>query len=284
MSAEFAERHGISSKAVRDIWNLRTWTTVTKPFWTQEDKALYHRKMIKKGHKNEQPALCLISRKACSGNGTNDHARHESLPTKQHRKNETWSARGAGAAWPIEPDVPAANEDARSAIADYWCASNGSELPDFPGPIQATYNNMGLARDSPFPRKFPCSFTDPFTSLCTSADAPTHDLSIDFMRYDLALRGPTCDKTLKGLDPQVCPNPQGEASLLSCRHPLRAASRGPPVGCVTAADNVMTVSPVSSWHDESCARRWCILHLRHQGIPARSGILISAAMSGGWDV
>ena len=202
---------------------------------------------------NEQPALCPISSKACSGNGTNDHARHESLPTKQHRKNETWSARGAGAAWPIKPDVPAANEDARSAIADYSCASNGSELPDFPGPIQATYNNMGLARDSPFPRKFPCSFTDPFTSLCTSADAPTHDLSIDFMRYDLALRGPTCDKTLKGLDPQVCPNPQGEASLLSCRHPLRAASRGPPVGCVTAADNVMTVSPVSSWHDESCA-------------------------------
>jgi hypothetical protein len=29
--------HGISTKAVRDIWNLRTWSHVTKPFWTAKD-------------------------------------------------------------------------------------------------------------------------------------------------------------------------------------------------------------------------------------------------------
>ena len=293
MAAEFAERYGISSKAVRDIWNLRTWTTVTKPYWTQEDEALHRRKMIRRVLKNDHPALCPIGSKASSGNGTNDTTRHESLPTKRHVENETWSA---SAAWPIKPDVPAANKD-RFGIADFSCASNGSELPDLGGPIQAGYNNMGLARDPPFPRKFPSSFTDPFTSFCASADAPSaaavpaspnpqertgtfagqshgqtryfpdaptcdgshlRDIRIACMRYDLALRGlqpsEPCDQTPGGLDPQVYPNAQGEASLLSCRHPPREAIRGRPVGCVTAADNVMTVSLVSSWHGESCAQ------------------------------
>ena len=31
-------------KAVRDVWNLRTWTSVTRPFWTPADQAFFLRK------------------------------------------------------------------------------------------------------------------------------------------------------------------------------------------------------------------------------------------------
>ena len=37
LSAELAAEFGITSKAVRDIWNLRTWTWTTLPYWTQAD-------------------------------------------------------------------------------------------------------------------------------------------------------------------------------------------------------------------------------------------------------
>ena len=37
LSAELAAQFGITSKAVRDIWNMRTWTWTTLPYWTQAD-------------------------------------------------------------------------------------------------------------------------------------------------------------------------------------------------------------------------------------------------------
>ena len=37
LSAELAAEFGITSKAVRDIWNLRTWTWTTMPYWTQAE-------------------------------------------------------------------------------------------------------------------------------------------------------------------------------------------------------------------------------------------------------
>lgn len=40
-SYQLAERYRISAKAVRDIWNLRTWSTTTKPLWTPEDHEKY---------------------------------------------------------------------------------------------------------------------------------------------------------------------------------------------------------------------------------------------------
>ena len=36
VSKVLAERYGITMKAVRDIWNLRTWTPVTMPLWSLE--------------------------------------------------------------------------------------------------------------------------------------------------------------------------------------------------------------------------------------------------------
>ena len=37
LAAQLAAEFGITSKAVRDIWNLRTWTWTTMPYWTQAD-------------------------------------------------------------------------------------------------------------------------------------------------------------------------------------------------------------------------------------------------------
>ena len=36
--ANLADRHDIKQRAVRDIWNLRTWAHTTRPFWTLADR------------------------------------------------------------------------------------------------------------------------------------------------------------------------------------------------------------------------------------------------------
>ena len=37
LAASVATQFGITAKAVRDIWNLRTWVQTTEPYWTQAD-------------------------------------------------------------------------------------------------------------------------------------------------------------------------------------------------------------------------------------------------------
>ena len=41
LAASVAARFGITAKAVRDIWNLRTWVQTTEPYWTQADHDFY---------------------------------------------------------------------------------------------------------------------------------------------------------------------------------------------------------------------------------------------------
>ena len=45
LSDYLGRKYGISPKAVRDIWNLRTWWTVTWPFWSAEDKEKFRKKL-----------------------------------------------------------------------------------------------------------------------------------------------------------------------------------------------------------------------------------------------
>ena len=42
-SSELAARYNITMKAVRDVWNLRTWTWVTMPYWSRADLARFLR-------------------------------------------------------------------------------------------------------------------------------------------------------------------------------------------------------------------------------------------------
>jgi hypothetical protein len=38
LSGMLGRRYGMTAKAVRDIWNLRTWAKVTAPFWNAEER------------------------------------------------------------------------------------------------------------------------------------------------------------------------------------------------------------------------------------------------------
>ena len=42
-STRLALRYGITAKAVRDVWVMRSWITTTMPFWTKEDVLQYLR-------------------------------------------------------------------------------------------------------------------------------------------------------------------------------------------------------------------------------------------------
>ena len=40
-SAWLAKTFNTTTKVVRDIWNVRTWTSATRPYWTAKDKEVY---------------------------------------------------------------------------------------------------------------------------------------------------------------------------------------------------------------------------------------------------
>ena len=45
-SKTLSEQHRITTKAVRDVWNLRTWARDTMPYWTREDEMKFLRKRL----------------------------------------------------------------------------------------------------------------------------------------------------------------------------------------------------------------------------------------------
>ena len=44
VASRLAKKFGVSSRTVRDIWNLRTWTEATRPLWSSADFARAARK------------------------------------------------------------------------------------------------------------------------------------------------------------------------------------------------------------------------------------------------
>ena len=52
LASRLAAEHGITAKAVRDIWSLRTWWRATEPYWTTDDHA---RRSDKHGTKGAAP-------------------------------------------------------------------------------------------------------------------------------------------------------------------------------------------------------------------------------------
>ena len=66
-STELAARYGITMKAVRDVWNLRTWPWVTMPYWTRSDQEIFLKKHLckhcrRKGIKSLAEACAVCSR------------------------------------------------------------------------------------------------------------------------------------------------------------------------------------------------------------------------------
>ena len=54
LASRLGTEFGLTNKAIRDIWNLRTWAPATKPYWTLADTQLSIRKNESKKLKNEQ--------------------------------------------------------------------------------------------------------------------------------------------------------------------------------------------------------------------------------------
>ena len=37
-SKMLASKYGVTAKAIRDVWSLKTWTLITMPYWSEEDR------------------------------------------------------------------------------------------------------------------------------------------------------------------------------------------------------------------------------------------------------
>ena len=92
LAARLAPEVGISSKAIRDIWSLRTWTHATRPHWTTADQEKFDRKQAQ--------AQC---RKPSLLSG-------EALPNR------------------VELGQQTENENARASNASFECAPSSCEL------------------------------------------------------------------------------------------------------------------------------------------------------------
>jgi hypothetical protein len=51
LAHRFAKEFGITPKAVRDIWNLRTWVQTTKPFWSPPDETNFLKRELRRNTK-----------------------------------------------------------------------------------------------------------------------------------------------------------------------------------------------------------------------------------------
>eukprot|EP00960_Hanusia_phi_P003098 91720-Hanusia_phi.AAC.1 len=46
-SLEVANKYGISSKSVRDIWDRKTWARITRQMWTKQEKEQWDRTHVR---------------------------------------------------------------------------------------------------------------------------------------------------------------------------------------------------------------------------------------------
>lgn len=66
MSAILAAKYGITMKAVRDVWNLRTWAHSTVPYWSRADHQLFLKKNLCVNCKRKGVETLDRACKACS--------------------------------------------------------------------------------------------------------------------------------------------------------------------------------------------------------------------------
>ena len=84
MSSALAEEYGITMKAVRDIWNLRTWAWTTMPYWTTTDLDSFLKKHLCAHCRGEGVKSIAAACKLCAsprrrGRPTEDTTRSPSI-------------------------------------------------------------------------------------------------------------------------------------------------------------------------------------------------------------
>ena len=114
---DLANEYGISAKAVRDIWGLRTWWTTTRPFWSASD----HKKFRSRYPNMQACARCInhtgtaTSEQQTRQQGTSTAA----LQLPREGKNAAASATWQGASlWPRQ--APLDEQALPPAAQDRW--------------------------------------------------------------------------------------------------------------------------------------------------------------------
>jgi hypothetical protein len=99
-SAALAAKYGITPKAVRDIWNLRTWAGTTRPFWTRRDEALWARK---RGDASTARPAALAGDALMAGSGGDFGYSHREQSQQARFMPHAFDYERAQAAWYAQP-------------------------------------------------------------------------------------------------------------------------------------------------------------------------------------
>jgi hypothetical protein len=139
LAARIAPQVGISSKAVRDIWSLRTWTHVTRAHWTPAD----HDRYTKKQHKLKQHAkfswhIESTSSGSVAGDGSDHspgHVDSESEPVQLLPTLPSWRLLSSSALATMEDamaflDAESETESRRTSAAAQPVAFKQNALAD----------------------------------------------------------------------------------------------------------------------------------------------------------
>eukprot|EP00960_Hanusia_phi_P031534 749343-Hanusia_phi.AAC.7 len=89
-SEELARKYGITAKAIRDIWNKRTWRHATVKYWSDDEKMHYANNKLGRNKKTTKPAAsCEVDQVAASASHpTSESTAHTSV-TRRDRAEET---------------------------------------------------------------------------------------------------------------------------------------------------------------------------------------------------
>jgi len=93
-TAALAKQYNITMKAVRDVWNRRTWRETTRPYWTRDDERKYYEKVrcsrCKSDGVTSQASACA----ACAAPRRRGRPARSELAMS--RNNDEYSARKDG--------------------------------------------------------------------------------------------------------------------------------------------------------------------------------------------
>ena len=60
-----AQRHGVTAKAIRDVWSLKTWVLITMPHWTEEDRRRFSKMPLVTSRHGDAEVSCVLGVHVC---------------------------------------------------------------------------------------------------------------------------------------------------------------------------------------------------------------------------
>jgi hypothetical protein len=93
LSARLSKEFGITTKAVRDIWNLRTWARATRPHWTKLDDETFTKKISRAAFcnsKRKPPRQTYHKTSKCTSIDIHRSQPDFQMPTYSNRFDGDW--------------------------------------------------------------------------------------------------------------------------------------------------------------------------------------------------